>query len=840
MLACEMPARPPRPGVHKFGGASLADAAAIRGAVAIIRSRPLPRVVVVSALAGITDLLLSVLDCATAGDADAALAAATEFRARHKAAAQALLPTDRRAAVREAIDAASDELEALARSLAVLREASPRVRDHVVARGERLSARLMTAALQAKEVAAELVEPSDAIVTDGPYGGAAPDLTATRAAARAAIGPLLAGGVTAVVPGFLGRAPDGGTTTLGRGGSDLTATLLARALDAESVTLWKDVPGLLTADPRVVPDARLLAHVHLREAAELAYYGAKVLHPRALLPLADTKIPLFVRPFADPDAEGTEVSSRKDASRSPVRSLSAVRDQALVTVSGTGILGVPGMAARTFGALQAAGISVSLIAQASSEYTIDFTVPADAAKNAVQVLKQAFRAEIAQGEIEHVELRGKIAIIAVVGLGMAGHSGIAARVFDALADGGVNVVAIAQGSGEQNISIAVDERQVSEGLRRIHAAFQLGKVGGGQAHRPTGCDVVLLGAGTIGRAVLEMIARSPRHFASLRFVAVVDRTGARIAPDGLTPPDLAAIAAAKGAGRSLAELPGGRRISPRDVIAELAQRALVRPILADVTADDTTDLLTLAADAGWDLALANKKPLAGPARDLARLRDALRRNGGRLKHEATVGAGLPVIAALEQLIGTGDTIRRIEGCLSGTLGLVLSAMDDGASFATTVRDAMAAGMTEPDPRDDLAGLDVARKAIILARMLGQSRELDDVAVDSLVRRGAKWPLEKWLDQLDADDAWWHARADAARAKGAVLRYVATVTPAAVTVGLRDVPREHPLGQLRGPANQLVITSNRYREHPLVITGPGAGPDVTATGVLADLLTLAAS
>jgi aspartokinase/homoserine dehydrogenase 1 len=824
--------------VHKFGGASLADAAAVRGAVAIIASRPAPRVIVVSALAGVTDLLLQVLRLATDGDVAAALAGVGTFRARHLEVLTGLLPARQQGTVRAAIAQAADELEGLATSLGVLREASPRVRDHIVGRGERLSALLVTAALEAAGHPAVLVEPGEVVITAGPYGGAVPDLDATRRAARRTLAPLLARGALPVVPGFLGRAPDDGTATLGRGGSDLTATLLGRALDAPSITLWKDVPGLLTADPRVVPEARLLPHLHFEEAAELAYYGAKVLHPRALLPLVGQRTLLFVRPFADPDAPGTEISSRRDAERSPVRALSAIHDQALVTISGSGILGVPGMAARTFGTLQDAGISVSMIAQASSEYTIDFTMPAAVAGDAVQALRRAFRAEIRAGEITAVEVRTRIAIIAVVGQSMAGHPGIAARVFDALADGQVNVIAIAQGSSERNISVAVDERAAPDALRRIHDAFQLGKVGGGRPRQHAGRDVVLLGAGTIGCAVLDLLAAHPARFARVRLVAVMDRRGALIDPEGLSRQTLAAIAAAKRGGQSLGDHPGARRGTPREVLHDLTQRALVRPILVDVTADDTLQLLRHAAAAGFDLVLANKKPLTAAQNDVEALRATIAERNGALRFEATVGAGLPTIAALEQLVGTGDRVRRVEGCLSGTLGVVLSALETGTPFSVAVHDALARGYTEPDPRDDLSGLDVARKALILGRMLGQRREFDMLAPESLVRRGASLSVEKWLAGLARDDAWWAERADAARGAGATLRYVASVTPAGIEVGLRAVPRESPLGQLRGAANQLVITSDRYHDSPLVITGPGAGPEVTATGVLADLRGLA--
>jgi aspartokinase/homoserine dehydrogenase 1 len=831
-----MPPRSPRPAVHKFGGAALADADAIGRALDIMRQQQGPIVIVVSALSGITDLLLELVSAAERGETAAVVAGADQFRQRHHAVARQLLGRSNATPVLSAIDDISDELEALVRALSVLREASPRVRDHVISRGERLSARLVTAALQSRGRKAQMVDAVDAVITDGPYGDASPDLNATRNAARGSIVPLLGRGFAVVVPGFLGRAPDGGTATLGRGGSDLTATTLARAIDAERVTLWKDVPGLLTADPRVVPDARLLPLVHPSEAAELAYYGAKVLHPRALLPLHGKRITLHVRPFGEPTATGTEISTRREIDPPPVRSLSAVPHQALVTVAGSGILGVPGMSARTFGALQAAGISVSLIAQASSEYTIDFTIPASLADKAIEVLGKAFRAEIAHGEIEPPKARTGVSIIAVVGLRMAGHPGIAARVFDALESAEVNVVAIAQGSAEHNISIVLDERSVPAALRRIHAAFQLGKAGGGRPRRRTGKDVILLGAGTIGRAVLELLAAHPAKFASLRLIAVIDRSGLVSDSAGLDADAVQRIVRAKRSGRAVADLPGGERCTPAEALARMIDRALIRPVLIDATADDTMALLTRAAESGFDLVLANKRPVTAPLAMFTALEATLARHGGRLRQEATVGAGLPLVIAVRQLIDTGDRVTQLEGCLSGTLGTVLTALDHGTPFSAAVRDAMQRGMTEPDPRDDLSGTDVARKTLILARLLGQKRELDDVACAGLVRSGRRGTTASWLAKLPNDDTKWAERAARARGAGGVLRFVASVSATRCSAGLEIVPQDHPLGQLQGSANRLVIHSARYQE-PMVITGPGAGPDVTATGVLADLLAL---
>src|SRR6478672_5997490 len=365
-----MPRSRRAPHVHKFGGASLADSAAVRHAVDIIRRHAKePTVVVVSAMAGTTDALLGVAQQAGAGESRTVASLIARLRSRHEEVARSLLPSGRgRADELAYIDDVFEELEALAQGLRLLRELTPRTTDYLASRGERLSARLVAAALEATGTKAKYVDALDLVHTD-------------RAVQRA-LTPLLARGIIPIVPGFIGATPDGEVATLGRGGSDLTATLLARALGAARVSLWKDVPGLLTADPRVVPDARVIPQLHAREAAELAYYGAKVLHPRALIPVAGRSIPVFVRPFADATAAGTEISARHTLDRYPVKALSAVGGQALLTVAGNGMLGVPGIAARTFEALHREGISVSLISQSSSEQSICFSVPEGAARRA--------------------------------------------------------------------------------------------------------------------------------------------------------------------------------------------------------------------------------------------------------------------------------------------------------------------------------------------------------------------------------------------------------------------------------------------------------------------------
>jgi aspartokinase/homoserine dehydrogenase 1 len=645
-----------------------------------------------------------------------------------------------------------------------------------------------------------------------------------------------------VVPGFLGGWSETSDAvpalvTLGRGGSDMTATLMARALGAVRVSLWKDVPGLMTADPRVVPDARVIPQLNVREAAELAYYGAKVLHPRALIPVSGKGIPVHVRPFAEPASLGTEISARHTLDKYPVKALSAVGNQALVTVAGRGLLGVPGVAARTFATLSHHGLSVSLISQSSSEQSICFTVPEKEATAAKAYLEAAFREEIARREVDSVLVQPAMATIAVVGLGMAGTPGIAARVFGALASGSINLVAIAQGSSELNISFVVEGRQAADAQRRVHAAFQLSKIGGGGIEGDGTVDVVLLGFGQIGRTLATLITKR-RNRPPIRIVAAIDRSGFVFDPAGLSPVRLNELAAAKASGKSFAQVSKGHRATPPEAIAYLARHALSRPILVDVTADDTTAVLKDAVAAGMDLVLANKRPLSGPSASSEALKALVEQQGRRLRFEATVGAGLPILDTYRKLVESGDRVLKIEGCVSGTLGYLLSELGRGRAFSDALGEAMRLGYTEPDPRDDLSGADVGRKALILGRLLGFRGEPSDVAVESLVPEPArKLPKDAFVARLADWDGEWKRRVEAAHAKGAVLRYVATITARKIAVGLQRAGQGNPFASLAGTDNQIAFTTVRYR-NPLVITGAGAGPAVTAGGVLNDILELA--
>jgi len=824
--------------VWKFGGASLADVSAIAKAVHLIARHKGPLVIVPSALAGVTDLLLQGAAAATAGrSADAAKCAAIFLR-RHADVARGLVPAGpTRRRLLSAIDNAAREYRDLCVAIGVLGHLAPRASDLLVSRGERMSAQIVAAAISRARRRSAYLDAADVVVTDGHHGSAAPNLAFTARLARRRIRPLIGAGTTAVIPGFIGRAPDGSVTTLGRGGTDLTATLLARALGAKRVVLWKDVPGILTADPRLVTDARLIPQLHHREAAEVAHYGAKVLHPRALIPIAGTRITLHVRSFIHPDQPGTEVSAKRSDTTYPVKAIAIVRAQAIVTVAGKGMVGVHGIAARTFVAVDAERLSVSTIFQASSESSIGFTLPEGEAERAVKSLRAAFRDELSTGLIDNVTARPGMAVIAVVGDGMAGAPGIAARVFSALSSGGINVVAIAQGSSERNISFAVTTDQATEAARRVHAAFQLSKIGGGRAPAAPRTDVVLLGFGRVGRALADQIGAANGR-GQVRVVGLLDRSGYIFEPRGVSRRRLTELAREKDAGELLAAL-GGRPAPAAEALALMAGHAVSRPVVVDVTSEETGDLLRAALGNGFDVVLANKKPLAGSWESYAALVSSPGHGSQQVKYEATVGAGLPIIDTYHKLVETGDRVLRMEGCVSGTLMYVVSAVSEGRPFSQAVREAVDLGYAEPDPRDDLSGADAARKALILARLMGY-RGAAPVPADLVPRALKKLPLDRFLARLSEVDADWKDRVAREAAKGRVLRYVVTATPRGVSARLTAVAASSPIGALQGTRNLVAFTTRRYLKEPLVISGPGAGAAVTAAGILNDIYSLRSS
>ncbi|MGH9456707.1 MAG: bifunctional aspartate kinase/homoserine dehydrogenase I, partial [Thermoanaerobaculia bacterium] len=803
-------------------------------------------VVVVSAMQGVTDLLLGAARAAAGGETKGAADAADEFEQRHRALVADLVASKRAAkSLGETIARAAGDVRSMAAGVAVLGELTPRASDMIAARGELVLAAIFAELLASRRIPTTLVDPQRVLFTERRYGTFWPDFSRCDRAAKKIIVPLLDEGSVVVVPGFLGSGPDGELVTLGRGGSDFSAAILARSVAASSVTLFKEVDGLMTADPKSVAEARVIPELHYREAAELAYYGAKVLHPRTMIPLADRRIPLILRNTFRDDAIGTRIAADVAAGDYPVRALTAIRRQSLLSIEGKGMIGVPGIAARTFAALAAAGHSVSMISQSSSEASICFVVPEEESKHAAAALESAFELERKLKLIDRIRAERGMALIAVVGLGMQKRRGVAARVFSALAAAKINIVAIAQGSSELNITVAIEESSADAALRALHREFQLDRV------RPladvTGREakLTLLGLGRIGRALAKQLASQTPHLRDdlaidLRIIAAADRSGIQVEEKGFSPGTLQKLARRKAAGARLFD-----RTSPLSVreIVEMLRREVwllpsYRAILVDLTSEETAPLLQEALEQRFHVVLANKKPLSVPQIEFDRLFDTARESGVSIRYEATVGAGLPVFDTLAKLRSAGDRIDSILGCLSGTIGYLMTAIEEGTRFSEAVRKAWTLGYTEPDPRDDLSGTDVARKALILARTLGRRLDLQEIELEPLFRPENDDPdPERFIAGLAALDDEFARRAELAKKKGQVLRYVARIGKGSIRVGIEAVPASSPLGRLRGTDNQIAIQSKRYKTNPLILTGPGAGPEVTAAGVLNDIVAI---
>jgi aspartokinase/homoserine dehydrogenase 1 len=797
--------------ILKFGGSSLADPERIARVTEIVRREQADGAglaVVVSALGGVTDELLALAGIACRGRHPSDRIAA--IGSRHEESLQALAPPSEVEHLRNELDAHLAELDRLLQAVAALREASPRTLDAVVSTGELCSSLLVAAALRAGGLQATRVDARKLILTDRQFGAANVREKPTYERLRQHFEDLDGIGV---MTGFLGANERGDTTTLGRGGSDYSAALLGAAVGADAVELWTDVDGVLSADPRLVSEAVPIERISYDELMELSHFGAKVVHPPSVHPARTHRIPLRIT--------GTLVEdlADRDVDR-PVQGIASISPVALLRLEGDGMVGVPGIAMRLFGALAREGVSVILISQASSEHSICLAVAPDALERALESVRREFDAERRAGLIDELVVENDLTVVAAVGRGMRERPGIAGRLFAVLGRHGVNVRAIAQGSSELNISLVVRRGDEARAVNAIHDSFFLG---GSKT-----VDLVVAGIGRVGQALLRQIAERQRSLARterilLRVVGVASRKGAIVEPDGLTPAEAAQ------------RLRGLERPEPFDAVLERlrSDRRSLR-VLADCTASDEVPIhFPGLLAAGVSVVTANKRPVAASQIDYDTLRGAA---PGRLYYETTVGAGLPVIRTLQDLIATGDRILRIEGLLSGTLSYLLGAVTAGTPFSEALRRAYEMGYTEPDPREDCAGADVGRKLLILGRETGMAMEADDVEVQPLLDPCLnQLELRSFWNELHSVDGEFARRQSAAAEAGRSLCYLATLEQGRARVALQEIPADHPCAQVRPGDNLIAVHSERYTEMPLIVRGPGAGPEVTAAGVFADIL-----
>jgi len=811
--------------ILKFGGSSLATPATVRAAAAIIREARAsePVVVVVSAFHGITNQLIECARLAERGD-DAYRGAFDVIARRHRAAVTALV-TRRRARTRKEVDALLAELGGTLQGIHLLRHCPVRALDMTASFGERLSALILAAHLERFHPAV-FVDARTIVRTDDHFTSAAVDFAATNRLTRRALGALLRKrhGPIPVVTGFICATHDGQTTTIGRNGSDYSASIVGAAVGADTVEIWTDVDGVLSADPRIVPTAFVLPQMTYEEAMELSYFGAKVIHSATIAPAVAKRIPLLIRNTFNPAAPGTLISGAKsDPGVALAKGITTVGELSLLTVSGPGMVGVPGIAERLFRTLAAERVNIILISQASSEHTICFAVRGIDASRGIAAIESEFRHEV-DDRLMIVDHKPDQAILAVVGEGMKGRPGVSGKLFDSLGRNNININAIAQGGSERNISCVIDERQQGRALNAIHQAFFESR---------KRLDLVVVGVGNIGGALLRQL-RQQRHYLlsrgfDVRVVAVANSRKFAVTAGGI---DLGAWKRALGSSR--------RRMQPLDLAAAIAGLELTNAALVDCTANPSVvDAYPAFIDANLHIITPNKRANALPWKRYSALMDQMARRQKHFFYEANVGAGLPIMSTLRDLIASGDEILKIEGILSGTLSYLFNTFDGATPFSALVREAHRVGFTEPDPRDDLSGQDVARKLLILAREIGLKMELDEVKVDSLVPR----PLRKTkfsgkffsdLARYDGDIA---ARVESARTRGAVLRYVGVLEHGRAQAGLKEFPATHPVASAKGSDNVIAFTTKRYRKTPLVVQGPGAGADVTAMGVFSDMLKL---
>ena len=811
--------------VHKFGGSSLADAARIAALAPLVDDGAEVSVVVVSAMAGATNALVAMT--AQAGAGQDWSGDWSTLRALHLRAAEALDPEGRhglRDAVARDFDGLREDLLALATGGSG--HAAALAQAHGL--GELASSRLVQAALGGEAAGWQRLDARDVLVVEPGEMGVRVDWEASRerfADWRARRLPR-----RVVVTGFIARDGQGHSTTLGRNGSDHSSAIFANLFDAGELLIWTDVDGVLSADPRLVPDAIVLPTMSYAEACELAYFGAKVLHPQTMAPVQSRGIPLCIRNTLNPGAPGTWILPENPASEaapSPVKGLTIVREMAVLELAGNAMVGVPGTAEKFFAALHRAGVSVVMISQGSSEHSICCVVREQQAGRARAAVEAAFAAPIDSTQVQAVRVTGGIAILAAVGDGMVGIPGVAARLFAALAQARVNIRAIAQGASERNISVAIADTDATRALRAAHSAFWLS---------PQTVSVGLIGPGQVGRALLsQMAAVLPR----LRATSQVDLRLRGIANSGYMALDHFAIHPDEATSRLT-----GMTTQAFDACAFAAHiRAehIPHALIVDCSGSDAIARHYPAwLAAGIHIVTPSKHAGSGDWTRYVAIREA-QRGGSRFMYEATVGAGLPVISTLRNLLDTGDTVLAIDGMLSGTLAWLFNSFDGGRPFSALVREARELGYTEPDPRDDLSGLDGARKLVILAREAGRELSLDDVAIESLVPEALRdVPRDEFLARLEELDAPMQSRLDAARAQGRQLRHIAHLSADGARVGVVALPDAHACCHTRLTDNLVQFTTGRYADNPLVVQGPGAGPQVTAAGVFGDVLAIAHS
>lgn len=799
----------------KFGGTSVGSAANIRRVREILSGVPGDVVVVVSALGGITDRILRTARLAAGGD-PSFRSELHGIRERHLEVIHDLFEAPQRSDVSATSEAILGELELVLTGIALVGELTPKTLDRILGMGERISCRIIAAFLEAG-----LADSADLIITDSHYGKATVDFRETNARIRDAFEGFRG---RRVMPGFIARNSNGDYTTLGRGGSDFTAAIVAAALKAEALEIWTDVDGFMTADPRVISSAYTIPALTYAEAMELSNFGAKVVYPPTILPVYKKDIPVQIRNTMNPEAPGTLITRLPgNGKERPIKGISSIQGIALVTIQGIGMVGVSGIAMRLFTALAREKINIILISQASSENTISIAIEEEMASPAETAIREEFEREIRHDQINRVMVETGLSIVAIVGENMRQSTGVAGKLFSTIGRNGINVIAIAQGASELNISWVVRTAELRKTLNVVHESFFLSE--------NAVLNVFLVGTGLVGSHLLAQIAAQQER--------LLRESHLKIRITGLTNTrhmlfDREGIDA--GSFREILQEKGGKADITR-FVEQMTSLNLYNSVFVDCTSSETVaGLYHRILSGNIHIVAANKTAASSEFDNYLLLKRTAKEKGVKFLFETNVGAGLPIINTLNDLVNSGDKVIRIEAVMSGTLNYIFNILSEEVPLSQAIRMAREAGFTEPDPRVDLSGADVVRKLLILARESGYRLEKEDIRVVPLLPaeyfQGSR---DEFWEKIPALDASFEEKRKILAAAHKKWRFVASFDERNARAELREIEKDHPFYDLEGSNNLIIYQTERYNEFPMLIKGYGAGAAVTAAGVFADLI-----
>ncbi|UAY53019.1 bifunctional aspartate kinase/homoserine dehydrogenase I [Ferruginibacter albus] len=807
--------------VLKFGGSSVANAENINKVAAIVKekSKTGKIVVVVSALGGITDTLLQCSNLAAAAD-ESYKTKLQEAEQRHLQTVKDLIPLTQQSSVLSLVKTLCNEIEDICNGIFLLRELSAQTKDRIVSYGEILSSQIIAAKLKSDLGACEWKDSRDLIITDSHFGSAAVDFNVTNKKVRSYFTSSSAS--LFMLPGFISSDHNGSTTTLGRGGSDYTAAIFAAALDAVNLEIWTDVSGMMTADPRVVANIKMIPQISYQEAMELSHFGAKVIYPPTIQPVMSKGIPVWIKNTFAPQDIGTVIQTKATQNGTSIRGISSINKIALLSLEGSGMVGIPGFSKRLFEALANKKINVILITQSSSEHSICVGIEEAAANLAKKTIDETFSYEIQIKKVDPLKVENELAIIALVGDNMKSHPGISGKMFGTLGRNGVNVRAISQGSSERNISAVISTQDVKKAINVLHEEF----------FETTYKEINLFvaGVGNVGGKLLAQLQKQQSYLQKylrlkIKVAGIANSTKMLFNDEGI---DLDNWKEA---------LNNGEAMSIEKFIKTVIDKNARNSVFADVTANaHVAECYDKLLQKSISVVACNKIACSSSFDYFKKLKELANEFNAGFLYETNVGASLPVIGTLNDLIRSGDKVRKIEAVLSGTLNFVFNNYKGQTTFSEVVMQAKKEGYTEPDPRLDLSGKDVMRKILILARECGSKIEMDDITNNGFMPEECmQGSVDDFFASMTKHEDHFKKLYKEAADKGNILKFVAKYENGKASVGLQHIHPEHDLFHLYGKDNIVLFYTDRYVDQPLVIKGAGAGADVTASGVFADII-----